>query len=124
MKHSEFKKLVEEALVDLPEQIQKMIDNTVIVVEKKASCANWKSLLGLYQGVPQTTWGRNFGMRLPDKITIFQMPIENLVFSRHGKTAPDKIKSLVKIVVWHEIAHHFGFDEKQIRRLEANWKRV
>ena len=33
------------------------------------------------------------------------------------------IKELVKIVVWHEIAHHFGFNEKEVRTLELKWKK-
>jgi len=54
---------------------------------------------------------------LPDKITIFQEPI-----ARISKTEED-IKELVKIVVWHEIAHHFGFNEKQVRALESKWRK-
>jgi predicted Zn-dependent protease with MMP-like domain len=67
--------------------------------------------------VPKTVWGReSFSARLPDKITIFQKPIEKLAGSEK------EIKELVKIVVWHEIAHHFGFSEKQVKELEKKWK--
>lgn len=121
----EFEKLVRKAIVTLPANIQKEIDNLAIVIEKWPNPDNLKkggvrlrgNLLGLYQGVPKTTWGRGFGQRLPDKITIFQGPIIRLAKS------PQDIEELVKIVVWHEIAHHFGLDEAKIRRLEAKWRK-
>lgn len=125
MSEQDFEKLVKKAVASLPSHIRKEIDNLAIVVKKRPSPyesvrAGTKienSLLGLYQGVPKTAWGRGFGMRLPDKITIFQEPIENFTHS------PAEIRELVKIVVWHEIAHHFGFNESRVRKLEAKWKK-
>jgi len=110
---SEFEKLVKQALLDLPPHIFKEIDNAVIVVEDKPPR---QTLLGLYQGVPKTVWGRGFGQILPDKITIFQEPIQKLA------STPEDIREIVKMVVWHEVAHHFGFDEKGVRKLEAKWR--
>ena len=127
MERKEFEKLVEKALIDLPEKIREKIENIAICVEDSPSSSHLKkvgtriknSLLGLYQGVPRTVWGReSFPVRLPDKITIFQKPIEKLARSNE-----ERIAKLVKIVVWHEIAHHFGFDEKAVRNLEKKWKR-
>jgi len=105
-----FEKLVKEALLEIPEHIREKMDNVAIVVEKGSPRG---SLLGLYQGVPQNSWGRGFGMRLPDKITIFQAPLERMARSR------EELKEIVKNVVWHEAAHHFGFGEKSVRELEA-----
>jgi len=113
VERSEFEKLVEQALVDLPPRIRKEIDNAAIVIEDKSPR---QALLGLYQGVPKTVWGRGFGQILPDKITIFQEPIERMA------STPEEIKEIVRMVVWHEIAHHFGFDEKGVRELEAKWR--
>jgi predicted Zn-dependent protease with MMP-like domain len=31
---------------------------------------------------------------------------------------PEDIKKAVKDTVWHEIAHHFGMDEHQVRQAE------
>lgn len=125
MPKAEFEKLVEKAIDSLPENIQKAMDNVAIVIEdrpspeqlNKAGIRLGSTLLGLYQGVPKTSWGRGFGQRLPDKITIFQSSIERL-----AKT-PQDIEELVKIIVWHEIAHHFGFREAEVRKLEAKWRR-
>ncbi len=33
----------------------------------------------------------------------------------------EAIRALVRRVVWHEIGHHFGFNEEQIRKLEQKW---
>jgi len=114
VERSEFEKLVKKALLDLPSHIRKEIDNAAIVIEDKPPR---QTLLGLYQGVPKTVWGRGFGQILPDKITIFQEPIEKMASS------PEEIKEIVKFVVWHEIAHHFGFDEKGVRELETKWRK-
>ena len=121
-----FEKLVQEAKLTLPKEIQKKMENVAICVAqnpskfelKKAGVRIDNTLLGLYQGFPKTVWGRNkISGRLPDKITIFQDSITIL-----SKTEQD-IKELVKIVVWHEIAHHFGFNEKQVRELESKWRK-
>lgn len=109
MKDSVFEKLVEEALMEIPERIRKKMDNVAVVIEKRPP---HRTLLGLYQGIPKNKWGRGFGMHLPDKITIFQEPLERMARS------PEELKKIVKDVVWHEIAHHFGLNEKQVRELE------
>ena len=113
MTREEFENLVVEAIESLPEHILKAVKNTAIVVEERSPRSN---LLGLYQGVPENSWGKGMGMHLPDKITIYQNTIEGVAdFS-------SDVKEIVRIVVWHEIAHHFGFDEKEVRRLEKKWK--
>lgn len=114
MKEEEFEKIVAEAIESLPENIRQKMDNVEIVVEKGSLRG---SLLGLYQGVPKTAWGRGFGMRLPDKITIFQEPLERMARS------PEELKEIVKNTVWHEVAHHFGFDESGARELERKKKK-
>lgn len=124
MKRIEFEKLTEQAILDLPEHIKSKIDNVAILVEdepsreqlRKIKVSSKYSLLGLYEGVPQNIWGRGFGNMLPDKITIFQKAIEN-----HSDSKKELIE-LIKNTVWHEIAHHFGFDEKAIRLLEKKRK--
>jgi predicted Zn-dependent protease with MMP-like domain len=120
----EFDKLVEQAVQELPEKIRQKIENVAIIVEERPSSEQLRKvgvryggiLLGLYEGIPQTKWGRGFGGNLPDKITIFKESVE-----RFAKTS-EEIKELVKNVVWHEVAHHFGFNEKEIRELERKRK--
>ena len=120
MQDSVFQKLVKESLLELPEKIRQKMENVSLCVEKKPTAEQLRKLgtraggilLGLYEGVPKTTYGRGFGMRLPDKITIFQESIE-----RFART-PEAVRKLVRNVVWHEVAHHFGFNERQVRELE------
>jgi len=124
MQQADFEELVDQAVLELPEHIRQKMDNVEIIIEERASVEQLTkvglrsadSLLGLYQGVPQTAWGRGFGNILPDKISIFQQPIEKLAKS------DKEIVDLVKNTVWHEIAHHFGFSEKGVRKLEAKRK--
>jgi len=126
MQSYNFRELVEEAILELPEEIHKKMDNVALCVEKRPTAEQLRKvgtrsagiLLGLYEGVPKTTYGRGFGMILPDKITIFQEAIERFAGN------PEAVKDLVRKVVRHEIAHHFGFDEKQARELEKKKKKA
>lgn len=79
--------------------------------------SDW-TLFGLYEGVPQVSRGTNYTAVLPDKITIFQKPIE--------KEAHDEkdMKELVKNTVWHEIAHYFGMDEARVRQVEIQRRKT
>jgi predicted Zn-dependent protease with MMP-like domain len=110
----EFEKLVAEAVESLPENIKNAMKNVAIVVEENPKRDN---LLGLYEGVPNNQWGKDQMIHLPDKITIFKPIIE-----AQAQT-PEDVKELTRVVVWHEIAHHFGFDEKEVRQLEKRWKK-
>ena len=113
MELNEFEKLTAAAVEELPQNIKDALKNVAIVVEDGPAKRN---LLGLYEGIPENQWGKSDAIRLPDKITIFKSLIEE-----EART-PEEIKELVRVVVWHEIAHHFGFDEPQTRRLERRWR--
>ena len=121
MIQADFEKIVDQAISELPEPIRQRMDNVGVIVEKKASLEQLKSvklksadsLLGLYEGVPQTAWGRGFGNLLPDKISIFQEPIEKIAGTERAMI------DLIKETVWHEIAHHFGLSEKRVRQMET-----
>ncbi len=116
MEPNDFENLIQEAVQALPESIRQKLDNVEIVMEEGDSPNN--SLFGLYHGVSQLHRGSSYGIGgvLPDKITIWKGTIEK--FAGHESNIP----SLVRRVVWHEIGHHFGFDEHQIRKLEQKWE--
>ncbi len=122
MNDEEFAKIVEAAVKNIPEEFQDKLENVSILVEdlptsnqlnKLRARGERGLLLGLYEGVPQTRRGRyGIGGHLPDKITIFRLPIERIARSK---------VHLIQIVVntvKHEIAHHFGMDEQQVRDAE------
>jgi predicted Zn-dependent protease with MMP-like domain len=120
MEREKFEALVVKAIDNLPPEFQCKLENVDIVVEdwptrgqlRKARHSHPSQLLGLYQGVPQTKRDRGYDLVLPDKITIFQKPIE--AQCRFG----DEIEATIEEVVRHEIAHHFGLDEKTLRKIE------
>ncbi|MEK7524464.1 MAG: metallopeptidase family protein [Patescibacteria group bacterium] len=120
-----FEKFVAEALASFPKKLRDAMGNVAIVIEdfpraKKSGeheVLHRSILLGLYQGVPQPLWGRAESGILPDKITIFKGPIEQLAHTEA------EVKDLVKEVLWHEIGHHFGFTDAQLRGIEARRKK-
>jgi predicted Zn-dependent protease with MMP-like domain len=116
-----FREMVEAGVADIPERFLRKLDNVSVVVEdeptpeqmKKLNLRPGWTLFGLYEGVPQISRGSNYGAVLPDKITIFQKPIEQAARSF------DDVREIVKNTVWHEIAHHFGMGEREVRQAES-----
>lgn len=117
---NQFDDLVAAGLEAVPEKFRKRLSNVAIMVEdeptpeqrRKLKLRRDHDLFGLYEGIPQTARGGNYYWVLPDKITIFRHPI-----LAHAGTAED-VKRMVRDTVWHEIAHHFGIDEREVRRRE------
>ena len=116
-----FEKIVKMGIKAIPERFLQKLNNMAIVIgdeptpaqKKKLNLrSNW-TLFGLYEGIPQLSRGANYSAALPDKITIFQKPIEAAARDE------ENIKEIVKNTVWHEIAHHFGMNEVQVRQAET-----
>ena len=124
MTREEFEKLVEEEFPKaVPEQFRDKIQNVAFLIEDEPSQALRKqeglgrneTLLGLYHGIPATSRGDYYGVgsTLPDTITLFQKPIEELAKERNKD-----VRHVIRETIWHEVAHHFGYDERQIRGRE------
>ena len=115
-----FERLVVIAVDSLPEEFRNRLENIDVVVEDRptpdqlaeSGLKRGETLLGLYQGVPLTRRGRYYGLVTPDKITIFQEPIE----ARCRSDA--EVKTEIRRVVQHEIAHHFGISDARLGQLE------
>ena len=120
MDREEFESLVVKAIDSLPEELRARLENVAIIVDDwptqyqltKVGLGRGSTLLGLYEGIPLTKRGVRYGMVQPDKITIFQKPIEEKC--KNG----DPIVQEIQRVVWHEIAHHFGIGEARLRKIE------
>jgi predicted Zn-dependent protease with MMP-like domain len=116
----EFEKIVISALSSLPKFFKNRMENIDVVIEDRASPdllseMGLKSpfdLLGLYQGIPIDQRGFYYGNVLPDKITLFQLPIESICKTK------EEIEEKVREVVVHEIGHYFGLDEERLEELE------
>ncbi|HTW91716.1 MAG TPA: metallopeptidase family protein [bacterium] len=120
MEAERFSELVDEAIASIPEDFRSRLENIAIQIQPIASprlysklSRNPWGLLGLYQGVPYAGRGPWYGGVLPDRILIFQKPIERLARTAEG------IRKLVREVVIHEIGHYFGLSDDELRRLEA-----
>ncbi len=115
---ADFYELVERALEGLPPELAELLENVAIVVDDWPEystplvAAEDDGLYGLYEGVPLSERGAGYYGVLPDKITIFQGPLER-------DFPPEELEEQVRITVVHEIAHHFGFDEDRI--VELGW---
>lgn len=113
-----FDQLVRRAMRQLPRRFAERLANVAVVVADEATPAQKRSvglgpedeLLGLYQGVPQTERG-HYGMVLPDKITLFQRPIEETCRSEA------EVLAQVRHTLIHELAHHFGIDDARLDEL-------
>lgn len=120
MDRERFEWLVAEVVDSLPDEFHTKLENIDVVVQDEPTPSQLadiglkrgETLLGLYQGVPLTKRSRHYGMVVPDKITVFQKPIE----TRCKNDA--EVKAEIKRVVQHEIAHHFGIGDARLRQLE------
>lgn len=122
MDREKFEKLVAQAIGHLPEEFQNKMANVDVVVSGQPSrsqltesgIGSGHTLFGLYEGVPQTRRGLGYGLVPPDKITIFQKPIEAAYRNEQ------EIAAAVVMVVKHELAHHFGLSDARLRQIEGD----
>jgi predicted Zn-dependent protease with MMP-like domain len=131
-----FEKLVDEAVEILPAEFAERLDNVDVVVEarpsrrllRKMGLAGRATLLGLYEGVPQTRRDHAYGAVLPDRIVIYREPVlaEAAARATEGNDAPgaseafdQAVRDVVRTTVLHEIGHHFGLSEGDLRRYEG-----
>lgn len=121
MERGQFERLIAEEFARIPPHIKEKLDNVDFVLEDEASddqrsahgMRRGDELLGLYEGVPlNERRGSYFGV-LPDKISLFHGPLE-----RCAEGDDVELRKLVYDTLLHEIGHHFGFCEKDVRKLE------
>jgi predicted Zn-dependent protease with MMP-like domain len=103
-----FGQLVEAALDSIPSELRHRMRNVSVVVEDEGVSPN---LLGLYHGVPLTERTTSYAGFLPDRITIYRLPI-----TRRCRTLDDVVAQ-VRVTVIHEVAHHFGIGDERLHEL-------
>ena len=120
MKREEFERVVETALAALPEEISRHLENLLVLVEARPTAEQLEEneveddplgLYGLYEGTPLTERSLFQSGTLPDRITIFQEPLEADFQTRRAL-----IREIQKTVA-HEVAHAFGIDEDRLAEL-------
>ena len=123
MKRHAFDALVADALAGIPSQFRDALANLAISVESEPSPALLRemeieppdTLLGLYQGTPLTERGASYGNALPDRILLFQGPLE-----RASEDEDDLIVAIGETLI-HEIGHYFGLSEEEIEEIEEKY---
>ena len=119
MNREQFEELVNCAVKSLPEEFLNRLENVDVIVEdfatvsqlRKSRLKSNQTLLGLYEGVPRTKRSSSYSMVLPDRITIFQRPIEAMCRTEN------EIITEIGRVVKHEIAHYFGISDTRLREI-------
>lgn len=126
LERDRFKQLVEEALGTIPREFREAMRNIAIVIEDEPTDAQLveagvedadDTLLGLYEGTPLTERGWGHGNVLPDKITLFQGPIED-----ESDDEDDLVVAIGETLI-HEIGHYFGLSEEEIEEIEERYWR-
>jgi predicted Zn-dependent protease with MMP-like domain len=121
METERFEELVRQALRQLPQEISARMTNVDVEVQDAATpeqlaatgVPSGHTLLGLYQGVPLTRRTSGYNLVPPDRITIFQRPLERMARTE------DELVGHVRETVIHEVAHHFGISDARLREIEA-----
>jgi len=122
LSRDEFERLVSKALGELPKKFRDRLENVAVVVEddppgevlRKLGVKSPHHLLGLYQGVPLKHRGIRYGNVLPDRIVIYQRPIEAIARAR------GEIIRQIRQTVMHEVGHYFGLAEVDLREIEGD----
>jgi predicted Zn-dependent protease with MMP-like domain len=125
MTRERFRLLVDEALSTIPEHFRDAMQNIAIVIEDaptleqldEVGIAPPDTLLGLYQGTPLTERQWSHGNALPDKVTLFQMPIEE-----SSEDDGDVIVAIGETLI-HELGHYFGLSEEEVEAIEEQYWR-
>ena len=125
MTRAAFERLVAEAVDLIPRRFRREMKNLALVVEDEPSADLLDemeieppdSLYGLYQGtpLPERSWG--YGNTLPDRITIFQRPIEE------DCEDEEEMRKMIGETLIHEVGHYFGMSEEQIEEIEERYWR-
>lgn len=125
MTREAFTALVEEALREIPRRFRKAMRNVAVVVEDapaqqildEMEIEEGDTLFGLYQGtpLPQRSW--DYGNNLPDRISIYQRPIEESCEDE------EEIRDCIAETVIHEFGHYFGLSEEEIEEIEEKFWR-
>ncbi len=105
----EFERFVAETLDALDEELARLMENVIVVVEDRN--ADEPDLLGLYEGIPLTERDSYGFLDLPDKVTIYRLALCEMCATH------DELVDEIRTTVIHEVAHHFGIDDERLEEL-------
>ena len=111
MEPERFDLLVDQALDGIPDELARLVRNVVVLVEDEPPDDEPDDLLGLYDGVALTERDSTIAVQMPDRIFIFRGPLLDFCDTEA------QLVEEVRITVVHEIAHHFGIDDRRLHEL-------
>src|SRR5260370_9383323 len=109
---SPFERFVKEALTSIPAEFHEQMENVLVRVQyepgeevmQRVGLKEGYTLLGLYEGVPLTSYGQA-RVPHPEIITFYQHTIE-----AYCHAVPNRIRDQVRHTVIHKVQHHLGID--------------
>jgi len=126
MTRRQFERLVAEAIRTIPERFRRELQNLAIIVEDEPSdelldemeIEPPETLFGLYHGTPLTERRWDHGNALPDRITLYQGPIED------DSESDDDVVVAIGETLIHEVGHYFGMSEDELEAIEEQYWRA
>ena len=123
MTRDRFERLVADALETMPRRFRQAIRNVAVIVEDAPTSELLDevgidppdTLFGLYEGVPLPEREWSHSNDLPDRITLFQAPIEET------SQNDDEVVDTIGETVIHEFGHYFGLSEEEIEEIEERY---
>ena len=120
-----FDALLEEELANLPDQLRQLLEEVPLIVDDEPTdevlsrtyLSDPDCLCGLYTGIPLTRRSVRHSGVLPDKVQLFRRGILIAAAGGDGRIRTDRLRRQIRITLLHEIGHHFGFSESQLRKL-------
>ena len=125
MTRTRFEQLVAEAIRTIPKRFRQEMRNIAVVVEDEPSVELLDemeieppdTLFGLYQGTPLTERSWDYGNQLPDRIVLYQGPIEDA-----SEDDQDVVVNVGETLI-HEVGHYFGLSEEELEEIEEQYWR-
>ena len=124
-----FDRLLEEVLAELPNHLRELLEEVPLIVEdfpdadlmEAMEAEAPEDLCGTYTGIPLTERSVEHSGVLPEQILIFR---EGILASAgdaddaesDGRAADADLKREIRVTVLHEMGHHFGLEEEDLRK--------
>ena len=120
-----FDKVMDQVLADMPEQVHRLLDEVTLYVEDypsaavmdKLQIATRRQLCGLYNGIPLDSRSVEHSGVLSDAVHIYREGILSHALDRRGRIDVASLRREIRITVLHELGHHFGIGEEELREL-------
>ena len=119
-----FDRAMEEVVRELPEELVRCFDEIPLIAEDRPSQSMMRRLgigrpeflRGLHTGIPLTRRSVEHSGVLPTVITIYRLGILMAATDKHGRLSERALQGDIRKTILHELGHHFGFGEDELRR--------